>query len=132
MNLSPPLALEKGDKGQISINATNVADDDIEIMNLGPVEIPDDEKDKSSGWEILLGGVILVFAIVVVVILFLFTKPKQEPGDDASIEGIGGRRKYEYRTREEPLRRGHIPEREVPRRRAEPRGPPRRLGGPRS
>ncbi len=128
----PPLALEKGDKGQVSVKATNVADADIEIMNLGPVEIPDDEKDKSSGWELLLGVVIIVIAIVVVIVLFLFVKPKQDPGDDASIEGIGGRRKYDYRTDEEPVRRGRISEREIPRRRAEPRGPPRRPRGPRS
>ena len=130
----PPLALDPGDQGTLKVNATNIANQEIEIMNMGPIDIPDDEDDERSGWEIMVGAVLILIAIIIVALLFIFTKPKARP-EDASIESIGGRRKYDYRPHDRDVRRGSLPERrgppERPGRRPEPRGPPRRPGGPR-
>jgi hypothetical protein len=113
------LPLEKGDKGRLSVNISNIAGKEIENVFIQEVDLEEDE-ETSTGWEILAGLIIIIIAITIVVVLFIFTKPKKE--QDASIEGIGGSRKYDYRTR--PVRSGKIPERRPP-----PRRPPG--GGPR-
>lgn len=123
----PPVSLEPGDEGDLYIEVTNVAQEQVGVWDLGIVKI-EKETEKSRGWEFAVGIVILLIALAVVGLLFLFVKPRQgELEQEASLEGIGGRRKYDYHPqKEEPVRRGRVP-RGPERRRAPPsRRPDRR------
>jgi hypothetical protein len=120
----PIIPLDDGDKGVITVSITNVAGVMVNDYSVGVVDIGTEEDNGMDGTEWIIGGLFILGAIILVVILFLFNRPKDE-GEyrDASIEGIGGSRKFDYRTRERSIRGGPLPERETRGRRAPP--PPR-------
>ncbi len=121
----PILPLKKGDEGILSVKVTNVAEQTIKIESVGKVKIEDDEDGTGKEW--VIGVFIIVLAVITVLIIFFFYKPKAgRPEEDPSIERIGGRRKFETGSKDEPVRRGRI---QPPRER---RGPPSsRRRGPR-
>lgn len=122
----PLLPLNDGDKGEITIEVTNIAQIPVMSMSLGEVSLESEEDDsvRASAW--IIGIIVILVAIGIIVVGLYFTKPKEDEPQDMSVESIGGRRKYDYRTPKRDKERRRPPPRRAPPR--ERRGPP---SGPR-